>query len=111
MGVVYRARDTSLNRFVALKFLAGHLLNSESARTRFYHEARIISALSHPNIAVIYEIGEEADEPFLALEYLSGGTLHSRLAAVLLGLCSPRGRFGVPAEIGPVLAYRPLCAV
>jgi serine/threonine-protein kinase len=81
MGVVYRARDTSLNRFVALKFLAGHLLNSESARTRFYHEARVISALSHPNIAVIYEIGDEAGEPFLALEYLSGGTLHSRLEA------------------------------
>ena len=81
MGVVYRARDTSLNRFVALKFLAGHLLNSESARTRFYHEARVISSLSHPNIAVIYEIGEDAGEPFLALEYLSGGTLHSRLAA------------------------------
>ena len=81
MGVVYRARDTSLNRFVALKFLAGHLLNSESARTRFYQEARVISALSHPNIAVIYEIGEEAGEPFLALEYLSGGTLHARLAA------------------------------
>jgi len=81
MGVVYRARDTSLNRFVALKFLAGHLLNSESARQRFYQEARVISALSHSNIAVIYEIGEEAGEPYLALEYLSGGTLHSRLAA------------------------------
>jgi len=81
MGVVYRAHDASLNRFVALKFLAGHLLNSESARTRFYHEARVISALSHPNIAVIYEIGEEAGEPYLALEYLPGGTLHSKLSA------------------------------
>jgi len=85
MGVVYRARDTSLNRFVALKFLAGHLLNSETARQRFYQEARVISTLSHPNIAVIYEIGEESGEPYLALEYLPGGTLHSKLAAAGTG--------------------------
>ena len=81
MGLVYRARDSTLNRSVALKFLAHHLLQSESARQRFYQEARMISSLSHPNIAVIYEIGEEDGAPYLALEYLPGGTLQSRLQA------------------------------
>ncbi len=79
MGVVYRARDLALDRSVALKFLAPHLLQSESARRRFYQEARLVSSLGHHNIAVIYEVGEDRGEPYLALEYLSGGTLENRL--------------------------------
>ncbi len=81
MGVVYRARDLALDRDVALKFLAQHLLQSESARRRFYQEARLVSSLGHHNIAVIYEVGEDHGEPYLALEYLSGGTLENRLLA------------------------------
>ena len=80
MGIVYKARDRTLDRFVALKFLAAHLTESGTARQRFQQEARAISALNHPNIATIYEAGETTDgQQFLALEYLPGGTLRSRL--------------------------------
>lgn len=82
MGVVYRARDLNLGRQVALKFLASHLAESPAARTRFLREARAISALNHPHIATIYEVSESSGEPFLALEYLPGGTLRSKLAAI-----------------------------
>ncbi len=80
MGIVYKARDRKLDRFVALKFLAAHLTESFTARQRFQQEARAISTLNHPNIATIYEAGETEDgQQFLALEYLPGGTLRSRL--------------------------------
>jgi eukaryotic-like serine/threonine-protein kinase len=81
MGVVYKARDIKLNRIVALKFLAANLLGSATARTRFEQEARAISALNHPHIAIVYEAGDANGESFLVLEYLPGGTLHSRLVA------------------------------
>jgi len=80
MGRVYRARDRNLERQVALKFLTPRLLDSSEARERFAHEARTISALNHPNIAVIYSIEEFEGEPFLALEFLGGGTLGERIA-------------------------------
>jgi tetratricopeptide (TPR) repeat protein len=79
MGVVYLARDTTLDRLVALKFIAAHLLPSEQVRRRFYHEARTISTLGHAHIATVYEAGEVEGAPFFALEYLAGGTLHERL--------------------------------
>ncbi|HYL77421.1 MAG TPA: protein kinase [Bryobacteraceae bacterium] len=79
MGVVYKARDTKLERIVALKFLAGNLLDSTTARVRFEQEARAISALNHPNIAIVYEADESDGDAFLVLEYLPGGTLRSRL--------------------------------
>ncbi len=79
MGVVYQARDKRLDRIVALKFLGSAQVDSPAALERFRREAHAIAALNHPNIAVVYEIGEWDDEPFLALEYLSGGTLRDRI--------------------------------
>jgi tetratricopeptide (TPR) repeat protein len=79
MGRVYKARDMRLQRLVALKFLAGHLLDSGGAHDRFVREAHTLSALNHPNIGVIYDIDEFESEPFLALEYLGGGTLAERM--------------------------------
>ncbi len=79
MGVVYKARDTKLDRIVAIKFLAAHLLDSERARSRFLQEALAISAMNHPNIAILYEADDVNGEPFLALEYLGGGTLRMKI--------------------------------
>ena len=80
MGVVYRARDTRLDRLVALKFLARDLEAPEEDLEAFLHEARAISRLNHPNIATIYAVEEDEGDRFLALEYLSGGTLKDKLA-------------------------------
>src|ERR1700730_1122126 len=78
MGVVYKARDTKLDRIVALKFLAAHLLESEKARSRFLQEALAISAMNHPNIAIVYEAGDVNSEPFLALELPARGTVGTK---------------------------------
>lgn len=79
MGVVYKAWDTKLARFVALKFLPAHMAHSADQVTRLKQEARAISALNHPNIATIYDLDESAGQWFLALEYLPGGTLKTAL--------------------------------
>jgi len=81
MGIVYKARDTRLDRLVALKFLSPDLMHSDEARNRSIDEARTIAALNHPNIATIYEIGDDRGVPVLVLEYLGRGTLRSRLDA------------------------------
>jgi serine/threonine protein kinase len=81
MGVVYQARDTELERFVALKFLPLHLVRSPETIARFRHEARAISALNHIRIATIYGIEETKDAIFIVLEYLPGGTLRQKLQA------------------------------
>jgi serine/threonine protein kinase len=101
MGEVYKARDTRLDRVVAVKILNAQIAAGTDARERFEREARVISQLSHPHICPLFDVGDERSTAFLVMEYLEGETLTDRLRKTPLTLTETL-RFGI--EIAGVVS-------
>ena len=101
MGVVYRAEDTTLKRMVALKFLPHHLTSNESEQARFIQEAQAASALNHPNVCVVYGLGREGDQQYIAMEFVEGKTLREKITA---GSLSVKDALAYALQIGEALA-------
>jgi len=101
MGVVYKAEDIRLKRYVALKFLPPHLMDSPELKERFLIEAQAAAALSHPNICVIHEVGESEERPYIAMEYVEGETLRDR---VRKGPLEPGEAVGLVDQVAAGLA-------
>src|SRR5687768_18539627 len=81
MGAVFKAYDKKLHRIVALKVLPNEYLTQQDRRRRFFQEARAASALNHPHILTVYEVGEENGKPYIAMEYVEGDTLRQKIEA------------------------------
>ncbi len=96
MGVVYKAEDVKLKRFVALKFLPPHLMDSPELKERFVVEAQAAAALNHPNICVIHEVGESEERPYIAMEYVEGETLRERAGK---GPLEPEEALDIAAQV------------
>ncbi len=105
MGEVYKAKDTRLDRTVAIKVLPSHLSSSEELRQRFEREAKTISSLSHPHICALYDVGREGETEYLVMEYLEGETLAERLAKGPLPL-EQTLRYGIEVAGALALAHR-----
>ena len=101
MGEVYRARDTRLGRDVAVKVLPSHLSSDPDLKVRFEREARALSALQHPHICTLHDVGHEDSIDFLVMEFLEGETLEQRL---LRGALSPKQVVEYGIEIADALA-------
>src|SRR3954471_11395444 len=86
MGAVYKAYDTKLHRVIALKLLPPEYLSHADRRRRFLQEARAASALNHPHILTVYEVGEEDGKPFMVMEYIQGDTLRQKIEARSLSI-------------------------
>src|SRR5215204_3511598 len=86
MGAVYKAYDTKLQRTVALKLLPSEYVSQQDRRRRFFQEARAASALTHPHILTVYEVGEDDGKPYIAMEFIEGQTLRQKIASGALQL-------------------------